>query len=258
MDRQEKETILDYYDKTEAQQNDLAPKKISLKLIMERNLKNLDFKTDQVNDDKVEIKANQLLKLTQIHLDRENIDEIDNLVEYLGDIRNLYLQHNLIRKIENLEFFKNLKFLVLSNNKIERVENLKQLNNLKFLDLSFNLIESFQTDEFPRCLTFLDLSGNKCVSNSEFWENFVSESQEHFSKLIQLNRVNVSEIQREKNHAINYDESLDDIMQRIVERSTNRQKNDKNSFEEKWLEKRNKLESIKLDFNEKLLQSVTK
>lgn len=54
--------------------------------------------------DVAELKANQLLGLTRVHLDRENIGEIDNLDTYLGDVTHLYLQHNLIKRIENLEF----------------------------------------------------------------------------------------------------------------------------------------------------------
>jgi Leucine-rich repeat (LRR) protein len=106
---------------------------------------------------KAEEQAEKLLKLTHIHLDRENIVMIDNLAEYLGPITNLYLQHNLIERIENLEFLTNLKFLVLSNNRIKKIENLKCLKKLKFLDLSFNLILKFNVDELPSSLIILDL-----------------------------------------------------------------------------------------------------
>ena len=55
-----------------------------------------DGNSDETND-RFEMKAKQLLKLTHIHLDREQIGEIDNLAEYLGsDVTNLYLQSNLI------------------------------------------------------------------------------------------------------------------------------------------------------------------
>ncbi len=114
---------------------------------------------------KAEKQADMLFKLTHIHLDRENIFEIDNLAEYLGPITNLYLQHNLIRKIENLEFLTNLKFLVLSNNQIEKIENLKALKQLKFLDLSNNKIEKFNVNELPISLVILDLRGNKCLED---------------------------------------------------------------------------------------------
>ena len=106
------------------------PNSITIKMIMERNLKKTVRpnttsdpigNTEELSDvdeyvdtsknkkardyeDIAELKANQLLKLTHVHLDRENIGEIDNLAEYLGDVTHLYLQHNLIDKIENLEF----------------------------------------------------------------------------------------------------------------------------------------------------------
>lgn len=253
MGSQEEDSFVRIFDQKLAKKQDSMPKKICLKIIMERNLKNIDPKTNNNNNqDEIEIKANQLLKLTHIHLDREGIDEIDNLVEYLGDIRNLYLQHNLIRRIENLDFFKNLKFLVLSNNKIEKVENVKQLINLKFLDLSHNLIKHFEIEEFPISLSFLDLRVNECVSNKKSWEEFVTKSQDYFTKLIELNGQNIMEMDKEKYTNINYDQSIDQIINKIVQRSNNRQNNDKESFQEKWFEKKQVLESLKINFNKKL------
>ena len=63
-----------------------------------------DEEQKQSYEDVAELKASQLLRLTHVHLDREHIGEIDNLDTYLGDVTHLYLQHNLIKRIENLEF----------------------------------------------------------------------------------------------------------------------------------------------------------
>jgi Leucine-rich repeat (LRR) protein len=160
-------TLFSYKQKTPEKQE------ITMQLIIKRNL--ISTKTNPtlmlssrsvvpIDEDmrtaksiKAEEQAEKLLKLTHIHLDRENIVMIDNLAEYLGPITNLYLQHNLIERIENLEFLTNLKFLVLSNNQIEKIENLKCLKKLKFLDLSFNLIQEFNVEELPSSLIILDL-----------------------------------------------------------------------------------------------------
>lgn len=117
-----------FIDKTKLKNN--RPNSITIKMIMDRNLKktekkpdvntamnkikeeveekisNLSDQEDRNNDyaDVAEMKANKLLKLTHVHLDREKIGEIDNLAEYLGDVTHLYLQHNLIKEIDNLEF----------------------------------------------------------------------------------------------------------------------------------------------------------
>ena len=116
-----------YIDKHKLKNN--KPNMISIKLIMDRNLKKTERqqsgdtlpKITELNEadsldevateskqtdleDTVEMKANQLLRLTHVHLDRECIGEIDNLAEYLDDVTHLFLQHNLIERIENLEF----------------------------------------------------------------------------------------------------------------------------------------------------------
>ena len=104
---------------------DLNEQTITLKMIMRRNLVDAGKNTYENKKDVLQAadsKAEQLLKLTHIHLDRENIGKIDNLAEYLGPVTNLYLQHNLIKRIENLELLGKLAFLTLSNNRIARVE----------------------------------------------------------------------------------------------------------------------------------------
>ena len=135
------------------------PQAITLKLIMDRNypLQNDDIadpnvikEEDESNDasslvnksieDALDMKAKRLLKLTHIHLDREQLGEIDNLAEYLHDVTNLYLQHNLIKKIENLDFLKNLTFLVLLPDLSQWlrnvcVNNIEQLHKICVRDL---------------------------------------------------------------------------------------------------------------------------
>lgn len=149
-------------------ENEIKEQTITLKMIMRRNLteassvkKTFENKKDVLQA--ADNKAEQLLKLTHIHLDRENIAKIDNLAEYLGPVTNLYLQHNLIKKIENLELLNKLTFLTLANNCISRVENLRCLKNLKLLDLSANFIDEFDVGELPYSLIVLDLRGNKCL-----------------------------------------------------------------------------------------------
>lgn len=134
MDNDTTPSLYGFIDKHELKNN--KANTITIKRIMDRNLKKA-LPTDclgtaqkqslghqqlgtltEVGDDQIsdaeekrqnyanvaELKANQLLGLTRVHLDRENIGEIDNLDTYLGDVTHLYLQHNLIKRIENLEF----------------------------------------------------------------------------------------------------------------------------------------------------------
>lgn len=49
-------------------------------------------------------------------------------------------EQNRIERLENLDFFKDLRFLALSHNNIKKVENIGHLSKLEFIDLSFNNI----------------------------------------------------------------------------------------------------------------------
>ncbi|NXG10062.1 LRC46 protein, partial [Sakesphorus luctuosus] len=111
----------------------------------------------------------ELLPLSTIRLDRENISSIGKLRE-LGDIHSLYLQQNKIEKIENLGCFPNLRFLCLAGNRIQRVENLQPLTHLCALDLSHNQIQVLDTEELPRSLQLLDLTGNECTHQDGYRE----------------------------------------------------------------------------------------
>lgn len=129
-------------------------KKITLQLIIDRNLpiaakNNKNTKIDKKLDllscsSSMDITTSSILKLTHIRLDRENIDEIDNLAEFLNHtgLTHLFLHYNQIRRIENLEFLTGLTYLNLSHNHITKIENLKHLRRLQLLDLSSNKIET--------------------------------------------------------------------------------------------------------------------
>ncbi|NXF77454.1 LRC46 protein, partial [Sclerurus mexicanus] len=111
----------------------------------------------------------ELLPLSTIRLDRENISSIGKL-QNLGEIHSLYLQQNKIEKTENLGCFPNLRFLCLAGNRIQRVENLLPLARLCALDLSHNQIQVLDTEELPRSLQLLDLTGNECTHQQGYRE----------------------------------------------------------------------------------------
>ena len=225
---------------------------------------------------KAEEQAEKLLKLTHIHLDRENIVMIDNLAEYLGPITNLYLQHNLIERIENLDFLKSLKFLVLANNRIRKIENLKCLKELKFLDLSFNCINEFDVDELPDSLSILDLRGNRCIEEPNSYKEKIEEYLKNIEQLngeqLKSKYQSLEFIQNDYAKGIplddseeNLEESIDEDVYRmreigesIIERSRKRQKDfeikSKKSFELVKLE----LEKSKRELLEKLSRSSLK
>lgn len=263
--------LYDYFHKTILSKKNVKPQKITIKLIMDRNLTNKtdsNISEDSKQEDNIEIKANKLLQLTHIHLDRENIDEIDNLVEYLGDITNLYLQHNLIKKIENLDFFLNLKFLTLSHNQISRIENLTSLTRLRLLDLSYNSIDEIHIKELPKSISFFDIRNNPC-NEKETWSlnSYESKLRNYFVNLIQLNGEDLSDSENEdlvspskesflnEENQTEKEDTFESVQEKIIERSRIRQKSDVGNFDQSWSQKKSKLESLSKSTDEKLRQS---
>jgi protein TilB len=78
-------------------------------------------------------------------------EEIESINEVLGSscrkLKILYLQNNIIGKIENLLHMKELRYLNLALNNITRVEGLQNCEFLHKLDLTLNFID-FDTFKF--------------------------------------------------------------------------------------------------------------
>ena len=80
--------------------------------------------------------------LEEISLHQEELEEIS---EVLGNIcrklKILYLQNNIIRKMENLKYLRDLEYLNLALNNISKIEGIKNCEFLKKLDLTLNFID---------------------------------------------------------------------------------------------------------------------
>jgi hypothetical protein len=112
--------------------------------------------------------ADLLSGLKVVHLEWQRIKGIDSL-DFFTTLADLYLQHNRIEVIENLELQAGtLRYLALGGNRIRKVENIKHLRMLQFLDLSENQIDEIDERELPRSLMILNLSLNKCCYSSDY------------------------------------------------------------------------------------------
>ncbi|XP_064647689.1 leucine-rich repeat-containing protein 46-like [Lineus longissimus] len=161
--------------------------RISLHMIARRHLKKeitSSYSQEEILD--------ELNKITHLRLDRESIQNIDHLELLGGSVTNVYLQHNRIEVIENLEYLSNVSFLTLSNNRIERIENLLPLRKLKFLDLSENLINSFDIDEIPQTVIILNLGGNPCTNKADYRGRIIQD----LPKLQQLDGEDVTKVEK--------------------------------------------------------------
>ena len=109
-----------------------------------------------------------LSTLEEISLHQENIERIENLEFYCRHIKILYLQDNIIEKLENLDKLKELEYLNMAVNSISKIENLEKCESLKKLDLTMNFVDIEDLKESCDCLSKVDslreiyLTGNPC------------------------------------------------------------------------------------------------
>jgi len=94
-----------------------------------------------------------LTTLEEISLHQENIERIENLEYYCRHIKILYLQDNIIEKLENLDKLKELEYLNLAVNSITKVENLEKCESLNKLDLTMNFVDIENLKESCDCLS---------------------------------------------------------------------------------------------------------
>ena len=109
-----------------------------------------------------------LSTLEEISLHQENIERIENLEYYCRHIKILYLQDNIIEKLENLDKLKELEYLNLAVNSIQTIENLEKCESLNKLDLTMNFVDIENLKDSCDCLSKVPslreiyLTGNPC------------------------------------------------------------------------------------------------
>ena len=74
----------------------------------------------------------QLSNLEEITLHQFDIEKIENLDIYCRHLKILYLQNNIIPRMENLNRLKELEYLNLALNNISKIENIQRCESLKY------------------------------------------------------------------------------------------------------------------------------
>mmetsp|Transcript_22360 Transcript_22360/g.72552 ORF Transcript_22360/g.72552 Transcript_22360/m.72552 type:complete len:442 (+) Transcript_22360:571-1896(+) len=115
--------------------------------------------------------------LEEVSLHQQDIEKIENLGFYCKHLKILYLQNNLISRIENVNKLKELEYLNLAVNNVTKIENLQRCESLQKLDLTVNFVEkqgllSMHSLEANYQLRDLFLMGNPC-SDFEGYRDFV-------------------------------------------------------------------------------------
>lgn len=104
--------------------------------------------------------------LEELSLHQQDIERIEYLDKWCRDLKILYLQSNLIPKIENVSRLKKLEYLNLALNNIEKIENLEGCESLKKLDLTVNFVGELTSIKSLKNLIHLKelyLTGNPCT-----------------------------------------------------------------------------------------------
>ena len=110
-----------------------------------------------------------LPELEEISLHQLEIEKIEVIGHICRKIKILYLQNNIIPKIENLAHCKDLEYLNLALNNITRIEGLRTCEFLNKLDLTVNFIDLDTLEDsvaelrHNRMLRDLYLMGNPCT-----------------------------------------------------------------------------------------------
>ncbi|XP_062576752.1 uncharacterized protein LOC134238646 [Saccostrea cucullata] len=119
----------------------------------------------------------EISTLEEVSLHQQDIEKIENLDKWCRDLKILYLQSNLIPKIENVSRLKKLEYLNLALNNVEKIENLENCEMLKKLDLTVNFVGELTSIENLKDLVHfkeLYLTGNPCTEYEGYREYVIA------------------------------------------------------------------------------------
>ncbi|XP_071348124.1 dynein axonemal assembly factor 11 isoform X2 [Trachinotus anak] len=153
----------------------------------------------------------EIFSLEEVSLHQQDIERIEHLDRWCRDLRILYLQNNLIPRIESLGRLKKLEYLNLALNNIEVIENLEGCESLQKLDLTVNFVGRLSSVESLRHnihLRELFLVGNPCTE-------FEGYRQYVVASLPQLKWLDGTEISRSER--IRVSQGLEEVKRRVSE-----------------------------------------
>ncbi|KAM6171862.1 dynein axonemal assembly factor 11 [Erethizon dorsatum] len=122
-----------------------------------------------------------IFSLEELSLHQQEIERLEHIDKWCRDLKILYLQNNLIGKIENVSKLKKLEYLNLALNNIEKIENLEGCEVLTKLDLTVNFIgelSSVKTLTHNIHLKELFLMGNPCADFDGYRQFVVATLQQ--------------------------------------------------------------------------------
>lgn len=118
---------------------------------------------------------------------------MENLDVYCRHLRILYLQNNIIERLEGVSKLKELEYINLAVNNVGLIENIKGCESLQKLDMTLNFVEIEDLEESIDNLCELNdfrelyLLGNPCTDWPS-WKDYV------VARLVNLGRLDGDEV----------------------------------------------------------------
>jgi protein TilB len=89
----------------------------------------------------------QLSTLEEVALHQYEIEKIESLDKYCRHLKIVYLQNNIIGKMENLNRLKELEYLNMALNNVSVIEGLDGCEALDKLDMTLNFVDLEDLEE---------------------------------------------------------------------------------------------------------------
>ncbi|XP_030016619.1 dynein axonemal assembly factor 11 [Sphaeramia orbicularis] len=183
----------------------------------------------------------EIFSLEEVSLHQQDIERIQHIERWCRDLRILYLQNNLIPRIENVGRLKKLEYLNLALNNIEVIENLEGCESLQKLDLTVNFVgrlSSVQSLKANVHLRELFLVGNPCTE-------FHGYRQYVVASLPQLQYLDGTEISRSER--IRSLQGLEEVKRRVQQQEEEyMRRRQKEREEQNQMDQQNQVDQLNL------------
>ncbi|KAK6195350.1 hypothetical protein SNE40_000800 [Patella caerulea] len=207
----------------------------------------------------------EISTLEEISLHQQDIERIEYLDKWCRDLKILYLQSNLIPKIENVNRLKKLEYINLALNNVERIENLDGCESLNKLDLTVNFIGELTSLESLKNnynLRELFLTGNPCTEYEGYKEYVLGtlpqlqyldgreiEKSERIKACQEYSLIRTRIVQQQLEHKVKREKQKKEAADREEKQKKNEEpKSEKKAgFDGRWYTDMNKAEKAEKD-----------
>ncbi|XP_074799925.1 dynein axonemal assembly factor 11 isoform X3 [Natator depressus] len=209
--------------------------------------------TEELLRQRAEHNNRELFSLEEISLHQQEIEKLEYIDKLCRDLKILYLQNNLIPKIENVSKLKKLEYLNLALNNIERIENLEGCEELQKLDLTANFIGELSSIEI--------LKHNIHLKELFLWlDSKEIERSERIQALQNYRQVEKQIRDQEQVYLLKRDREKEEALKKIQEKQEKKKEKQikpKPGFDGRWYTDINKINPDPLEDKENHQQKET-